>query len=110
MLELPLPPKCLNPNARVHWAVKARAAKKYKESCFYLAKALPSVTPKCGFLLHIQWYPKSWRAFDADNAIASLKSGLDGLALAWGVDDSQFKLSFEKMTPCKGGKVVISRA
>jgi hypothetical protein len=39
--------------------------------------------------------------------IAAMKHGIDALALITGVDDSQFKFTFAKGEPVKGGKVVI---
>lgn len=38
-LILPWPSKDLSPNARVHWARKARAVKSSREQAYYLAKA-----------------------------------------------------------------------
>jgi crossover junction endodeoxyribonuclease RusA len=111
-LELPFPPRSLSPNARVHWAQKAKAAKSYKTSCFYLAKEVgihqPFLDIGGDIFLRIEWHPKTANAFDQDNAIASLKAGLDGLALAWSVNDSRFRLDLQKMPPVKGGKVVIN--
>jgi crossover junction endodeoxyribonuclease RusA len=107
-LELPFPPRSLSPNARVHWAQKAKAAKSYKTSCFYLAKeAGPFEDPGGEIPLRIEWYPKTANGFDRDNALARMKAGLDGLALAWGVNDERFDPKIEKMPPVKGGKVVI---
>jgi hypothetical protein len=44
---------------------------------------------------------------DFDNAIASLKASLDGLADALRVDDNRFRLSFAWGEPCKPGRVEI---
>jgi len=56
-------------------------------------------------------HPKTAHAIDDDNARASLKAYQDGLALALGVDDKQFKaptLTFGE--PIKGGLVRIEIA
>jgi crossover junction endodeoxyribonuclease RusA len=42
-----------------------------------------------------------------DNMLASMKSGLDGLADAMGVDDSRWKISMEVSDPKKGGCVLV---
>jgi len=33
-LTLPLPPKECSPNARTHWARKAKAVRVYRQACF----------------------------------------------------------------------------
>ena len=86
---------------------KARAARDYKTTCFWLGKETPIKANGSEIRLHIHWHPKTGHDYDQDNAIASLKAGLDGLAMAWGVNDSLFKLTFEKMPPVKGGRVTI---
>jgi crossover junction endodeoxyribonuclease RusA len=87
------PPKELSPNARVHWARRARAAKAYKEACW--ARTLQSGV-KIGFdgLVHlwITFYPPDRRHRDDDNMIASFKNGRDGMALALGIDDKRFRI------------------
>lgn len=39
----------------------------------------------------IIFHPPSARGFDLDNALASIKSGLDGIAESWGVNDKMFR-------------------
>jgi len=108
-LEIPLPPKILSPNARSHWAAKSKAAKAYKSDCYYVALSKPFQPEVSGAIhIHVQWHPKTAHAFDEDNAIASLKHAFDGIAQAWRVNDSRFTISFEKMPPVKGGKVLIN--
>lgn len=107
ILEIPFPPRTLHPNARVHWAVLAKAKKKHRSDCYLLAKQKRVVFHTQQIPILIRWHPKTAHSFDADNAIASLKGALDGIAEAWGVDDSRFVLSFEKMPPVKDGKVFI---
>lgn len=81
-ITLPLPDKVLSPNARCHWAVKSKAVSKYRNAAIWIC-----LTEAKGHRL--QWsqakytarfyFPTSRRR-DADNAIASLKSALDGVA------------------------------
>ncbi|WP_205690329.1 endonuclease [Comamonas serinivorans] len=91
---LPWPPKELSPNARSHWAVLARAKKAYRAACATQARA-QGVRRQEAARLHLSlvFYPPSRRAFDLDNALARMKSGLDGLADVLGVDDRHWSLS-----------------
>lgn len=80
-IVLPLPDKCLSPNARVHWAKKAKAVKFYRQRARYETRAIAG--------LNLGWQKATYKARfyfpdarrrDADNAIASIKSALDGVA------------------------------
>lgn len=76
-LVLPLPDKACNPNARCHWAVKARAVKSLRAAAFAEAAAT-----KVYFkhpVISAVFYHRTRRTRDRDNAIASIK-GVDGLA------------------------------
>lgn len=105
---LPWPPKELNPNVKVHWGAKSRAAKRHKESCYYWAKS--AKTPKFkteAINLKITFHPPDKKRRDLDNLLAASKYLLDALALAWNVNDSRFV-----PVPCWGevfeaGKVVV---
>jgi crossover junction endodeoxyribonuclease RusA len=46
--------------------------------------------------LTLTFYAPTKRAFDLDNALARIKSGLDGLADVLGVDDSRWSLTIRK--------------
>lgn len=80
IVTLPLPPKQLSPNARCHWAVKAKAVSKYREDACSAASAdgvrgsrLATATVECRF------YFKTSRRRDGDNLLSSMKSAFDGL-------------------------------
>lgn len=79
---LPLPDKCLSPNARVHWAKKAKAASHYRNraklDCFIKANRVRMSWEKASY--KARFYFPDARRRDADNAIASIKSALDGVA------------------------------
>lgn len=94
---LPWPPSGLSPNARTHWAALAKAKKSYREACAWTAK-LHGASPIQADRLHLmlEFVPPSRRVFDLDNALASIKSGLDGLADVLGVDDSRWSLTIMK--------------
>jgi crossover junction endodeoxyribonuclease RusA len=69
------------------------------------AKALPEGAP---LRVTLRVYPPDKRRRDWDNIIASLKSGLDGIADALGIDDSRFRLSIEMLPEVmKGGRVDV---
>lgn len=79
-LTLPLPPPRLSPNARVHWATKAREAKLYRARCRFDVRLPDGWQPlaAAGLTLHCRYCGRR-QALDADNAGASFKAGLDGL-------------------------------
>lgn len=96
-VTLPWPPKELSPNARQHYMAHARAKKKYREACRVLALAA-GVKALAGIeRLHVEltFYPPDRRLRDQDNMLAAMKSGLDGLADALGLDDRKFKTTFQ---------------
>lgn len=84
-LTLPLPDKALSPNARVHWAKKARAAKAARRAAWLMATKVlrearqkPPMWERATASVVILW-PTAHRR-DVDNAAASLKAYWDGLA------------------------------
>lgn len=92
-VTLPWPPSVLLPNKRVHWAVRARAAKQYRKACWALAKEAGIVAPDSERIhLFVDFVPPDRRRRDDDNMVAAFKAGRDGLADALGVDDSRFKV------------------
>jgi len=109
MLTLPWPQRVLSPNARCHWAVKARSAKAYRYECFVLAGLAKLRVDWDGPIhLHIGFYPPSNRGRDLDNCIASIKNGLDGLADALKVNDSRFHISAVLGLKRAGGEVIVA--
>lgn len=87
---LPLPPKELSPNGRPHFMAKARAVKKYRQMAHF------KVLSERGFNLRprhksatcqINWYAKSKRRRDGDNALASSKAAIDGIADSGFIDN-----------------------
>lgn len=89
---LPWPPKQLSPNSRAHWAVKSREAKKYRAACAWACKEAKLHAPATDGRLHlwIDFYAPDRRHRDADNLTANIKSGLDGVADAIGINDKNF--------------------
>ncbi|MFN9114558.1 MAG: endodeoxyribonuclease RusA [Pseudomonadota bacterium] len=110
---LPMPPKVLSPNARPHWAVKAKAAKAYRFSARMAATAAwPVYAPSldeadvvCVFRF------KDRRNRDRDNLLASMKAAFDGLADAGVVrNDSGFRheVRFGEPTDDPHVEIIIS--
>lgn len=108
LLRFPWPPSILSPNARAHWAKKAKAAKKHKADCQLLAQAHGCRAIEAdGLTVEITFHPPDKRRRDADNMLAAMKWGLDGLSAATGVDDSAWHIGFAKGEPVKGGAVLV---
>lgn len=107
MIELPFPPSALSPNARPHWAKKARAFKAYKFQCFaVLSQFREALKGRTTF--ELRFLPPDRHRRDIDNMLAASKAALDALSEVCGVDDSQFSLTIAKGEPRKGGAVVIA--
>ena len=106
-IELPYPPKELSPNATLHWAKKMKFKKSYRHTCWALTLAQKLVAPPEGRIdIQITFYPPDRRHRDADNMVASIKAGLDGVADALKVNDKRFLPTF-KFSEEPLGKVVI---
>jgi len=98
-VTLSLPPKALSPNARSHWAAKARAVQAHRGEAFLMAGRAVAGVDKGGqrwalvgteIMVRATFWFRVERRRDRDNAQASLKAALDGIAEALGVDDSRF--------------------
>lgn len=119
-LQLPWMPKELSPNARVHWSVKARAAKKYRADCRAAAMLAglhrqPDIegfrkqnlqTLGHKIRLEIDFYKPSNRG-DDDNLEAMFKSGRDGISDAISIDDKCFVAVRNIYSPMQGGRVIV---
>lgn len=89
-LTLPYPPSELNPNKRLHWAQKIKI--KNAEKDMGIALSLGYRGQITGDVpLTLVFYPQTKRSFDLDNALASLKAALDGVAHGLGINDKQFR-------------------
>jgi crossover junction endodeoxyribonuclease RusA len=91
-VNLPWPPRELSPNARKHWAVVAKHKKLYRQICALMVKQ-SGMQPTESMRVFLTFYKPSNRRMDLDNCLASMKSGLDGVADALGIDDKHFKLT-----------------
>jgi len=92
-LVLPWPDRALHPNERVHWAVKAKAAKQARMLGFVTAREAGwrhMKLPDGPLHVWIDGYAHDRRRRDADGLLSSLKAALDGIAESLGVDDRRF--------------------
>ena len=92
-LILPWPSRDLHPNARVHWAKRAKAAKAAKAGAHMLALEAGwhrMQLPDGRLHLWIDFYPPDRRRRDDDGLLASMKAARDGIADALGIDDARF--------------------
>lgn len=105
-ISLPWPPSILSPNARPHWAAKARAFKAYKTACW--KELLPHrKTLKGKTRFRVVFIPPDKHKRDLDNCIAAAKAAQDALAIVCGVNDSGFSPAWEIRGTCKGGALLI---
>lgn len=111
-IVLPWPGSALSPNGRTHWRVLAKAKARYRQQCAEHARTtggLPSVPAGAVVALEMVFHPPTRRGYDLDNLHARMKSGLDGLCDALGVNDRQFRPVLVDMgTKHLGGMVVAS--
>lgn len=107
-IVLPWPPKACSPNSRVHHMKLAKAKAMYKEMCFLMAKEQKLQALVGSLVISIDFYPPTKRRHDADSALASCKAGIDGIAQAVGIDDSNFRAYRLSMKEQVGGYVVVT--
>ncbi len=102
-VSLPIPDRCLSPNARSHWAIRSKAAKRQHAVAFCeTAEVLHDLTIHGGTIsrrdfrsaatlgVRCRWLFRDRRRRDADNLLASMKHAFDGIAKAIEVDDRIF--------------------
>ena len=108
MIDLPWPHKSLSPNARIHWAPKAKLTASYRSECGWRARA-QGVYPTDAdrVRMTITFCPPDARRRDMDNLVASTKALRDGLMDALGVDDSKFIVTYAIGDIEKGGLVRV---
>lgn len=105
-IDLPWPHRGLHPNARLHWAAKAKLTKKARTDAAWLAKAAGAGTLAVGALdVTATFLPPDARRRDTDGMFSSIKAYLDGLADATGIDDSHFNLSIRRGEIVRNGLV-----
>jgi len=114
-IVLPWPARTLHPNARPHWAVKARAtthARSLARSAMAEAVSSHGAVWAPHGVIEVRWTfcPPDRRGRDDDGMEAACKAYRDGLADAMGVDDKRFAAARSVAEPVKGGRVVVDVA
>lgn len=103
----------LSPSARVHWSLKAAAAKGARSyACRVATVAGYDRHTFAGYdgRIHvwIDFYAKTKNYPDHDNCLSACKAYLDGIADALGVNDKRFvPHPFVKTETVKGGRIEI---
>lgn len=94
---LPWPNSKLSPNARLHWAAKAKATKAAKRDAYYAAleAGIGKITSDTLAVRYV-FFPPDRRPRDLDNLAAQTKASSDGIRDAVGIDDSKWTVSFSK--------------
>jgi crossover junction endodeoxyribonuclease RusA len=106
--DLPWPSKDLSPNARLHWAKRAKAVRQARSEAEIIAKG-HCRTLEGRILFVLEFFPPDRRRYDDDGLLARMKSARDGIADALGVDDRRFITQFSVSdTVVKGGKVSVT--
>ena len=109
-VTIPWPPKELSPNARKDRREISSIRARYRHDCGWLVTAAKmnfAHMADCGLHMRITFHPPDNRKRDLDNMLASIKSGLDGVSDAMGVDDSKWGLTIRRGDVIKGGAVVV---
>lgn len=107
-IVLPWFNKILNPNNKAHWAEKMLARKKQKSDAYYVAKNETPPIPADKYYLTILFCPPDNKPRDLDNCLASIKNALDGVAMAWKVNDKQFRFNIDFGDVVKNGMIIIN--
>jgi hypothetical protein len=80
---LPLPARKLSPNARTHWAEKAKLTRSARKVAYFAALEALNLRRPPGWLkarLEVRAFFKTRNFPDPDNLTASMKSSIDGIA------------------------------
>lgn len=110
LVTLPWPRGTQHPNARPHWAVKAKHTAKARSEAFLLCRAAGvSKTAAETVRVRIELFPPDRRRRDLPDAISAMKAQIDGIADALGVDDSRFVWDLPEAfsEPRRGGAIVV---
>ena len=80
-ITIPIPPRILSPNARPHWAKKAKATKAFRLRSWAASSAATKGTPERWLKakLEVVAYFPTRRFPDPTNLMASLKAAEDGI-------------------------------
>lgn len=108
MISLPWPDRRMSPNAREDRRAIAGVRKRYRQSAW--AATLEAGYRSLNFdRVHVRvtFHAPDGRRRDLDNMLATIKSGLDGVADAIGVDDADWEITIRRGEKVKGGVVLV---
>ena len=104
---LPWPESSLSPNGRTYWRAQAIARKRQRRDAYLLCKSAGAehFVPVGAVKVSLKFHPPDRRVRDLDNCFASMKSAIDGLADAIGVNDKEFtyQMAWGEMIEKQGG-------
>jgi crossover junction endodeoxyribonuclease RusA len=107
-LTLPWPSRDLHPNARAHWAKKAKAVKNARTVAGWTAKETGIGKIDANALrVTAVFFPPNNHQRDIDGMLSSCKAYFDGLADVVGVDDSRWEIAAKREAACAPGSVVL---
>lgn len=89
-ITLPWPPAELSPNARKHWRAVAPIRARYRQDCQWATLAANVGRISGRHHMALTFHPANRRHRDRDNLMAQMKSGIDGMADALGINDREF--------------------
>lgn len=105
---IPFPPASLSGHAKGHWRAKSGPTAKHREWARLATLAAGATAPSEGDIrIHFRFVPPDRRG-DRTNYPNRLKSSIDGIADALGVNDRRFNPSFEYAEPMKPGVVHVT--
>lgn len=108
-LMLPWPDKVLNPNQRRHWAVKKDAKIAARGMAYSIAYNIGiKLDPGKYYQVDLMFCPPNSQIRDMDNMVASMKSALDGMCRALGIDDRMIRPVPDWGPVVEGGKVEVT--
>lgn len=109
VVNLPWPDSRLHPNARNHWAVRAKAVKQARMEAAILARASGIRKIRAESLeVSLVFSPPDKRRRDLDGLLSAMKASLDGISDVIGVDDSSWGISISRGEVVKGGNVAVT--
>lgn len=112
-VTLPWPDKVMSPNARVHWAKKAKAVKLSRDFAKITVRSIAGAYAGAysgwkSARLTFAFHPPDKRRRDADSMLSMMKASIDGIADALAMDDNTFSFAFSVKEPVKGGAVIVT--
>lgn len=107
-IMLPFPDPKLNPNLHVNWAVKNKPRKAARDAAYILTleKGVKLDSEK-RYEVALVFCPPDYRARDLDNLTTSMKSALDGMCRALGINDKMIRPLPDWGPVVAGGKVEV---